>query len=278
MLPLIAAKLYCEPWACLPEVHSSICSQFRAHIAGGITTRLDATDPVGPEWDGTHYHPQVQKYGPLALLQINGVIGKHLSTLEMQCGGYDLALLGQQLENIGDDPAVRTLVISINSPGGIAQGVELAARQIRALADSGVRVIGYTDGQACSAAYWLAAACDQFHAEGSAIVGSISTYAAGIDSSRMWEMDGLELKLFRTGDIKAIGMAGKPWTPEEEQFMAAKVASVDSDFKFFVAARRGLTPAEMNGAFWPAKHAPSGLVDSTAFGTLQSLLQSLLAP
>jgi signal peptide peptidase SppA len=276
MHPLIAAKLYCEPWACLSSVHASICAQYRAHALG---ERQAAEDPVGPksEWSGRHYHPQVTTARGIAVVPIAGVIGKHLSTLEMDCGGYDIGLLARQLANIDDDESIHTVVFHIDSPGGMSLGVETAAQQIRALGESGKRTIAYTDTMAASAGYWLAAACDEIHAEASAVVGSISTYAAAIDSSRAYEMAGLELKLFRTGDIKAIGTPGKAWTEKEEEFMQAKVNAADADFKTFIRARRNLTDEEMNGAFWHAKNAPTGLVDSTAFPSLDLLLQSLLA-
>jgi ClpP class serine protease len=196
--------------------------------------------------------------------------------METMCGGFDLAVFSEQMVDLADDPTVRAVVIDLNTPGGVAIGVGQAAESIRRVAESGKRVIGYADYQCASAGYWLASACDEFHAEESAMVGSISTFSAGVDSSRMWEMEGLELKLFRTGELKAIGHPGKAWTPEEEEFMRTKTEAVDAMFKGFVAARRGLTAAEMNGGFWAAGCAPAGVVDSTVFGTLRELVESLI--
>jgi ClpP class serine protease len=277
--PRIAAKLYTEPWCCLPEVHASICEQFANHIRA---PRTDADDPVGPMWrwmgESGYYHPQVELLDGVALIPIRGVIGKHLSTMEMECGGYDIDLLARQCANIADDASVHTVVLSIDSPGGIATGVGAAANAIRSMSQSGKRVIAYTDMQICSAAYWLAAAADEIHAEASAQVGSISTYIAGVDSSQMWEKNGLQLKLFRSGDLKAIGHPGKPWTAEEEAHIAEKVAAADADFKGFVRSRRpGLAADAMTGGFWQASHAPAGLIDSTAFPDLSSLLTTIYA-
>jgi ClpP class serine protease len=277
--PRIASRLYLEPWACLPEVHAGICAQFRGHLSGA--PRMAGDDPVGPAWVNPwtgkkeYDHPQVLVEAGIALMRVHGIIGKHLSGMEMQCGGYDIGLMGQQLANIADDPKITHLVIDFDTPGGVALGVETAAHAIRQVSESGKKVIGYTDYQCASAGYWLAAACDEFHAEASAIVGSISTFCAGIDSHRMWEMAGLELKLFRTGEIKAIGHPGKAWTEEEEEFMAEKTRAIDADFKGFVGGRRGLAAEQMNGSYWYAKHAPAGLVDGTEFPSLTHLLQSV---
>lgn len=265
--PRIAARLYTEAWCILPDVHSSLCSQFLAHTKNPSAFFTDG--------GGESEESDIQIAGPVALVKVEGVIGKHLSEMETECGGYDLATLEKHMATLAADPLIRAVVIYFNTPGGVAIGVESAAKSIRACAEAGKKVIGYTDYQCCSAGYWLASACDEFHAEGSAVIGSISTFMAGIDSHRMWEMMGLELKLFRTGELKAIGMEGKIWTPEEEAFLQEKTDSIDSDFKSFVGARRGLTAEQMNGAYWYAKHAPAGLADSTTFSNLSALLEAV---
>jgi ClpP class serine protease len=270
-LPRIAASLYCEPWCIRPEVHASICQQFRDHLL--------ADDPVGPR--GYNYqtdrfellHPQIERIGDLALAKVHGIIGKHLSNMELQCGGFDLDFFEQQMANVRDDDRIETLVIDFRTPGGRVTGVESAALAIREVADSGKKVIGYTSDCCCSAGYWLACACDEFYAEGSAIVGSISTLCAGVDSSRAWEIEGLELKLFATGELKAIGLPGKKWTEAEEAFMRERGEGVDRDFKGFVKARRGLSDDLLNGAHWYAKHAPPGVID----GQFRSLHDVLVA-
>lgn len=275
--PLIASKLYCEPWCIRPEVHQAVCQQFRAK-AGFAVPNAGAADPVGPrdEWSGEYYHPQVEVSGDLALIRVSGIIGKHLSQLEMVCGGYDLALFEEQLRNVEEDERIEKLVIYFNTPGGVGIGVGAAARAIRRVSEAGKMVLGYTDYQCCSAGMWLAAACDQFHAEPSAYVGSISTFIAAIDSSRAWEMEGYELKLFRTGELKAIGAGGKKWTEEEENFMQATVDRADAEFKGWMRERRGLRDEVMNGAFWQAGNAPAGVVDSTSFSSLRDAIEAMM--
>lgn len=270
--PLIASKLYTQPWCILPDVHASICHQFRMATTGS-TARVSI-----PRMDGGgEAENEVQITGPVALVQVCGVIGKHLSEMETECGGYDLAVLEEQMGQLSNDPSIQVVVIYFNTPGGMVVGVEAAANAIRACADSGKKIYGYTDCQCASAGYWLASACDEFHAEGSAVVGSISSFCAGIDSSRMFEMEGLELKLFRTGELKAIGMQGKAWTETEEKFMQDKVDSIDRRFKGFVSARRGLPAELMNGAYWYAADAPQKVVDSTDFPSLSAMLEAVFS-
>lgn len=281
-LPHIAAALYCEPWCIRPNDHSVLCDRFRQYLRGEFLPDQRADDAVGPkayDWSTDsmkHIHPQVQQAAGLALVEVKGIIGKGLSMLEMRCGGYDLALFGEQLQNIIDDGTIKTLVINFDTPGGRVTGVELAAQQIMKVRAAGIRVIGYTSKVCASAGYWLASACDEFYAEGSAIVGSISTVCAGVDSSRNWEMEGLKLELFVTGSLKAIGYDGQAWTEEQRKFMQDTAEAIDGDFKSFVKAQRALGDELMNGAYWFAKHAPAGLVDGI-IPSLDNLLEAALA-
>ena len=275
--PRIAAQLYAEPWQILPASFEEICAAFekvRSHPDSQA-----AEDPVGPydDYAGTreYLHPQILTFGHIALARVSGTTGRGLSRLAMECGGFDTGLFRQQLKNVAEDPTVKILVIDFNSPGGMAAGNRAVADDIRAVADSGKRVIGYTGTICASAAYYMACACDELHADPDAQVGSISTICSGVDNSKEWEMKGRELKLFATGKFKATGMEGKAWTPEEEAMVWERIRAIDNDFKSYVTARRGLAPESMEGQWWYAQHAPAGIVDSTDFDSLTTLLETL---
>ncbi len=279
--PRIAAQLYSAPWQIFPAKFQEITAAFeQARKAPDSAPEMAADDPVGPIgedfWTGRMrlLHPQVEKMGPVALARVYGVTGRRLSNLSMQCGGFDTGLFRQQLENIRDDDSIRTLVIDFDSPGGLAAGNLETANAIREVATAGKRVIGYAGGVCASAAYFLACACDEFHADPASCVGSISTLWSGVDSSKAWEMNGFQLKLFATGKFKATGMFGKAWTPEEEENCWSIVRPLDQEFKGYVSARRGLAPELMEGQWWTAKHAPAGVVDSTSFRDLDAVIEA----
>jgi signal peptide peptidase SppA len=279
--PRIAAQLYSAPWQIFPAKFQEITAAFeQARSAPGSLPEMDASDPVGPigyDWEEDRVkllHPQIETLGPVALARVHGVTGRRLSQLSMQCGGFDTGLFEQQLANIRDDKSIRTLVIDFASPGGQAAGGMETAQAIRQVAAAGKHVIGYASGMCCSAAYFLACACDEFHAHPASMVGSVSTIWYMVDSSKAWEKNGLELKLFATGIYKATGMPGKAMTPEEEANCWSVVRPLDDEFKGFVSSRRGLTPDLMQGQWWDAKFAPAGVVDSTSIHTLDAMLEA----
>lgn len=278
--PRIAAKLASEPWGILPEKLAEIHQGF-LEARASAAVRMAADDKVGPVvndfWTGEPRlaHPQVETMGPVAVAMVHGVTGRGLSRMEMQCGGFDTGLFVEQMQNVAEDPAVRVLVIDFHTPGGMVAGNARAVQAIDDVRAAGKKVIGYTKELCASCGYWMAAACDEFHADPDARVGSISTICSGVDSSKAWEQEGLQLKLFATGKFKATGMDGKEWTAEEEQMMWDRLRPLDMEFKGYVQDRRQLAAADMEGQWWYAKHAPAGVVDSTRFESLAQLVEAI---
>lgn len=295
--PRIASALYCQPWAILEDVHASLCEQFEAHRKvqalappekvektekGALLRepRGAADDPVGPCWrddDGKlqSWHPQVEVVGSTAILRVTGILGKHLSTLAMWCGGVDYALIDQQARNVANDPLIENFVLVLDSPGGQCVGCLETAEAIRAISTAGKSTLAYTDSTCASAAYFLASACDAFVAAPSAIVGSISTISTAVDASRAYEQEGLERLVFRTGRVKAIGQPGERWTDEFKAEMQRVSDDFGAQFKGFVGERRGLADDLMQGQYWPAAAAPEGIVDETVVD-LDSLLARIV--
>lgn len=259
--------------------HTAMLQQPWLLMADHFRALLDlhsATSPVGQKYDGEYIHPQVEIFNGIAYLPIRGMLIKGASLLDqLFYGCYDIDLLAQQLQHLAEDPNVTRVLLHIDSPGGSAHGIGEVAQQIHDLQALGKTVWGFTDGTCASAGYYFAAACQKFFAAPSAQIGSISTYAAGIDSSKNWEQNGLERIIYRTGELKAVGLPGKPWTDEEKAAMKERVDHIDAEFKGFIRQNRPTVPeAAMNGNHWYAKHAPAGLHDGLV-NNVNALLEAL---
>jgi ClpP class serine protease len=294
-LPRIAGRLYCEPWAILPSHHAEICSQFRRALEGGadieaklpreaaspVDPRGAADDAVGPCYqadDGRarFWHPPVEVRGSLAIMRVSGVIGKHLSTLEMWCGGCDSALVKKQAENIAADERIENVLIIFDTPGGNCVGGVETALAIEAMGKAGKSTVAFTETQCASNGYFWAAACDRIVASPSALIGSISTYCAFLDKSRAYEMEGLEVKMFRTGEVKGAGTPGKPWTEAEMNFYQELTDQFGEQFKGFVERRRGISRDLMEGQYWPGEFAPAGIVDAIELD-VEALISAIIS-
>lgn len=291
-LPRIASMLYCEPWSIMPASHQEISRQFRDYLQRGsvapaaFASRIDVPSAEAEDIEGPAYrdengrihpwHSQVQVIGSLAILPIRGIIGKHLSTLAMWCGGCDSAIVARQARNIAADPRIDNVIFLIDSPGGSCVGCVETANALRSVSEAGKSTISYTDTMAASAGYFFAAAADRVAASPSAIVGSISTYCAFLDESRAYEMEGLEVRMFRSGEVKGAGHPGKPWTEAEIADMQRVTDQFSAQFKDFIRARRSLADDLMQGQYWPAQFAPAGLVDAY-YDDLDSLITDITA-
>jgi capsid assembly protease len=165
---------------------------------------------------------------------------------------------------------ISTLVLHIDSPGGMVMGLAETASRLEDLKEAGVHLIAYTDTMACSAAYWLAAACHEIVAAPSAYVGSIGCICMAWDDVAFWERIGAKPVYFvnEGSEAKLYGREGIAWTDEARASFQASVDIHGEEFKAFLDAHRpGLARADMNGDAWAANHAPAGYVDHMEFQT-----------
>jgi signal peptide peptidase SppA len=267
-LARIATRLYATPWHILPEAHRRLQSLFEAHQHQPISSFL-TTENDGDQDDMEEKGYDIQN--GVAIVPVNGVIGKRLNMLEMMCGGADVDQLVSAVQKADSDPMVESILLDVNSPGGMVTGTPEAAA---ALGQIEKPLYAFTDSQMCSAAYWLAsAATSGIFVTGSSDVGSIGTYLAMIDSSRAYEMEGLKLELFKAGSLKAIGLEGKAFTDAERTFLQDGVDRANARFTGAVVANRKeatgrvISDATMQGQWFDGEQAvANGLADQLVSG------------
>lgn len=116
----------------------------------------------------------------VAVVPVTGPIFRYANLFTQISGATSLDLLAKDFAAALDDPAVKAIVLEINSPGGQATGIAEFAAQVRA-ADK--PVVAYVDGMAASAAYWIAAAAPQVVMSKSAMAGNIGA-VLGLDTRK----------------------------------------------------------------------------------------------
>ena len=262
--PRISAKIYREPWCVTASSHADIRRAFEQHgaaFAHDITSALE----LQPE-------DEPQSVGPVAVIPIFGVIGKHLSMLETACGGVDLDGTADAIAVAVHDPEVTSILLHFNSPGGTVTGTPELAARIKAAAKV-KPVVAYTDNQMCSAAYWLGSQCTAIFASQTADVGSIGVYMALLDESVALAQAGVKVNVVKAGKHKT---AGAPFQPLSDEDRARFQAEVDFIYAKFTAAvseqRPDVDEATMQGqSFNGEQAARNGLTD----GVVDSLDEML---
>lgn len=110
----------------------------------------------------------------VARVPVVGTIVQRANLFTSISGGVSTQKLALDLTAARNDPAVHSILLVLDSPGGEAHGINELAGAIREIRDSGEkRIEAYCDGDCASAAYWLASATSRVTADATAAVGSI---------------------------------------------------------------------------------------------------------
>jgi signal peptide peptidase SppA len=227
---------------------------------------------VDGEDSETNYYESPGSNG-IAVIAVHG----HLTKRPSSFGGTSYLRLRQALRAAGNDGAVKSVVLSIDSPGGAVYGITDIAGDIRKL-DAIKPVYAYAEsGLCCSAAYWIASQCRAIYANHSAMVGNIGVYGVLADSSEMNEMHGLKYVLVSTGGVKGLGADGRV-TEELVADYRREVFELATLFWNDVQNGRGFTDKQLDAvkdgrAFVGDQATPLGLIDKVA--TLDEVIMEI---
>lgn len=268
--PRIFSAFYSLPWAVAPQDHKAWGVLLNRHVSGMVPVTERGSNAtaraIGPAASGI---PGV------GIINVSGIIGKHLSNMELDCSdGCCLTLVNAAIDN-ALAAGLDTVIFDFDTPGGTCVGVPETAAKIRSLSDAGIKTYAWTESQCCSAGYWLASACDEIHASPSAIVGSIGVYCALVDDTRAWENEGIAFEYFSSDNapLKGAGAPGRGISDASRNEAAQSVADWTELFHSQVTSRRKVDASKaFTGGAWPAMKAPAGITDSADVATLSDFL------
>ena len=266
----VLSELYCKPCVIDPAMHQKICEIIDAHITGNMEN-LAFFDMEEKEKDRDYEVVD----GNIAVIPIDGVIGKHVGNLEKVSGATDVDDIESMLVKAIRDESIEGVMYDVNSPGGGITGVpELA--NIISTATQMKPSVAYTDNLMASAAMWLAAGAGAIYASQTAKVGSIGVYMAFLDQSRQYELEGLKTELIKAGRFKGMGLPGTSIDKDMRAMLQAEVDQVYGWFVSHITAHRNVSSATMQGqAFFGEEAVSRGLVDR--IGTRRDALVELKA-
>lgn len=112
-----------------------------------------------------------------AILPVKGPIMAHDNLFSFFFGGTTLDSFVKDFQKVINDDSVKSVLLDVDSPGGVAVGPYEVAEMIYKARDK-KPIWAYVGRHGCSAAYWLASAADKVIANRSAMVGSIGVVTA----------------------------------------------------------------------------------------------------
>jgi len=237
--------------------------------SSAIDKRADGGDYV--DTDGGSY----QLSNGVAIISIVGPL--------MQYGGwwYDgHASVQARITAALVDARVGSIVLEINSPGGVVSGCFDAVRAVRALARAlGKKIYAFALDGAYSAAYAWAMVADELHLPDSGGVASVGVLGS-IESWDRWNKElGIDIVVVRSGSQKADGHPDMPLDMEavaREQIEVDRLAMI---FATIVSESRPLTVRDILAKQGATIHGPdavaSGFADSvTTFAAVLEIAEA----
>ena len=268
-----------SPWAIQPAKLVEIQGIYATHLRGekidiaGVEQRLGR--PLANE-------PQAYNVmDGVAILPIEGVIAKRANLFMQISGGVSSELLGRDLRAALADPAVHSIILSIDSPGGTVDGTQALANAVTA--GKGIKpIVTVANGTMASAAYWIGAAADAVYiADTTTAVGSIGVVAAHTDVSAAEAQRGVKTTEIAAGKFKRIASQYGPLSDEGRQSIQDQGDYYYSLFVGHVAQARGTTVDKVlsdmaDGRMFIGEQAvTAGLVDGVS--TLEQVVATLNA-
>ncbi len=259
-------------WAILPEYLDTIAAIAQragddpAAVAKRLGRPLDNSQSVE------------MREGGVAVLTIAGPIFPRANLLNDISGATSVQMLALDLQAMLDQPDVRAIVLAIDSPGGVVNGVSDLADMIAAA--RGIKpIIAVTDGMAASAAYWLAAAASEIVISETSMLGSIGVVAA---ATVQVEPNLAGERIIDIVSSNAENKVPDPLTADGAATIRATLDAIEHVFIARVARFRGVSAEKVatdfgrGGLVVGAQAVAAGMADR--IGTIEDVIAELAPP
>ncbi len=208
--------------------------------------RAQRDERARPESKASPSLVSAARNGTIAVIPIHGAIAGRAGEVDGWGWNTSYEHIQAAFDGALHDSAVGGIALDIDSPGGMHTGMAELSDHIRT-ARGAKPIAAYVKGMAASAGYGLAAAADKIYAAPSALVGSIGTYIAHHDVSKMADAIGVKITFVHAGRYK---VDGNPFEPLSETARAELQSIVDFGYGQFVdvvAAGRGVPASLVRG-------------------------------
>jgi len=189
----------------------------------------------------------------IARVRVDGVIGS------------DVRHLTDALRDAQDNPAVKAVILDINSPGGAVTGGEMLHDAVANCA-AHKPVVVLMEGLAASAGYMIAVPAQRIFAQRSTLTGSIGVLMQAPDFSGLLGKVGVNVDELVSAPLKGQPSGVKPLSPEGHAMLQGVIDELYGQFVTMVAQGRHMSETQVRGLAdgrpYTGAHAVTlGLVD-----------------
>jgi protease IV len=237
-------------------------------IANAVLIRGRETLPAGQD-RFTEVPVEGEGEDKIVLVPIRGLI-----TLAEGRSIWERESMGKQvvdrLRTAGDDPAVKAVVLLIDSPGGGITASDIIYQRVGELAESGKVVVALFEDLAASGGYYVACPADWIVAHPTTITGSIGVIIQTLNLEVLMEKIGIRDVTIKRGEEKDILSPFRDLTPAEREMLQGVIDEMYRRFLDVVAEGRDLDDdrlaAVAGGSIFTGNQAlDRGLVDEIGY-------------
>lgn len=176
-----------------------------------------------------------------------------------------------QLQIARRDPAVKAVVLKVDSPGGTVTASDIIYHELLAFkAERKIPLVAVLMGVAASGGYYVALPADHIAAHPTTITGSVGVIFLQPRVAGLLDKIGVGVDVAKSGAQKDMGSPFRPQTDEERRLTDALVQAQAARFQSLVREHRKLAPEAMQTVatarvFTAAEAKALGLVDSVGY-------------
>ena len=202
--------------------------------------------------------------GKIVVIPLSGTITTGDSSL-FSSSTITPGLVREYLTKAEKDPAVKAIVLRIESPGGEIEPCQEILLEIERVKETKPIVVSM-GGIAASGGYYISTQADKIVALPTTQTGSIGVISQLINVEGLLEKLGIQIETFKGGKYKDMYWGFRELMPEEEEIMQEMIDEYYEQFIDVVAEGRGLSKEDVRDLatgqlYSGAKAKELGLVD-----------------
>jgi protease IV len=200
----------------------------------------------------------------IGVVVLEGVISSDLSERTVR-----------QLAKHGDDPAIKAIVLRIDSPGGGVASSQEVYEEVKRVRASGKLVVASLGSIAASGGYYIGCVAERIFANAGTLTGSIGVIVQLANAEELLHKVGVAATVITSGPFKDSGNPTRALRPEERQVFQALIDDVYQQFVEAVSQGRQMPLTEVrqlaDGRIYTGRQAKElRLIDE--LGTLQDAI------
>lgn len=180
----------------------------------------------------------------LAVISLRGVLIQPEATEP-----WEVDPIQEMIRHLGaaeEDPAVKGVLLEIDSPGGGIAESDLLHDRVWRLREA-KPVVAHLGGVAASGGYYIAAATDRIVASPTTLTGSIGVIGSFPNVRGLADKIGLEMQIVKSGRMKDAGSPFREMTPEERALWQGLIDEMYERFLEVILATRDGSPIAAAG-------------------------------